>query len=320
MKKPTEVSLKYRDEGNGVVTFGVEPVNDAEYVWQKCKVKTAQWEEIGITTCNIKTEAINPSLNNGDKYRCIIRVGGRVIHYSKTFLVSPERFSSGYNRQWDKRGYAGSGYYRKSGPSVADTDGMDGLAFERYCSEVLRKNGFVDIQVKQGSGDYGIDILAKKDSISYAIQCKCYSDKVSNKAVQEAFSGKSFYGCMVAAVLTNNYFTEAAIETAKRNSVLLWDRDYLDKVIKNPETTQSNDRSYEYKSKNEDTYNQKRNQSDETSSAMPDFFKGCSNYEQVKERYRTLMKTYHPDNAAGDEEYTKAIIAQYEVLKKKYGQ
>lgn len=117
---------------------------------------------------------------------------------------------------------------------LANIDKMSshGLDFEEFTVQLLLDNGFENVKKTQGSGDYGIDVLAEKDGITYAIQCKCYSDKVGNKAVQEAFSGKSFYNCMVAAVLTNNYFTNAAIETAKANNVLLWDRNKLIDLLK----------------------------------------------------------------------------------------
>lgn len=107
-----------------------------------------------------------------------------------------------------------------------------GLDFEEFTVQLLLDNGFENVKKTQGSGDYGIDVLASKEGITYAIQCKCYSDKVGNKAVQEAFSGKNFYNCMVAVVLTNNYFTNAAIETAKANNVLLWDREKLIDFLK----------------------------------------------------------------------------------------
>lgn len=113
-----------------------------------------------------------------------------------------------------------------------DTMTVDGVRFENFCCSLLKDNGFSDIRTTRTSGDYGVDILAKKEDVTYAIQCKCYSDKVGNKAVQEAFSGKSYYNCMVAAVLTNNYFTKAAEETAKANNVLLWDRNKLADFLK----------------------------------------------------------------------------------------
>lgn len=112
-------------------------------------------------------------------------------------------------------------------------DYMEGHDFEYFCAELLRKNGFESVEVTQGSGDQGIDILAIKDGIKYGIQCKCYSSDIGNKAVQEAFSGKAFYNCHVAAVLTNRYFTVSARELAEKNGVLLWDRKYLEKLIEN---------------------------------------------------------------------------------------
>ena len=48
------------------------------------------------------------------------------------------------------------------------------------------------------------------------------------------------------------------------------------------------------------------------------FFAGCTDWEQVKTRYRELMKIYHPD-AGGHEEASKKINAEYIVLKKRFG-
>ena len=71
-----------------------------------------------------------------------------------------------------------------------DFDLMEGHDFEYYCAEILRKNGFQEVEVTKGSGDYGIDILAQKDGVTYAIQCKCYTAPVGVNAVQEAFAGR----------------------------------------------------------------------------------------------------------------------------------
>lgn len=111
-------------------------------------------------------------------------------------------------------------------------DTMDGHDFEYFCADILSKNGYSNIEVTKGSGDQGIDIIAFKDDIKYGIQCKRYSSTIGNKAVQEAFAGKTFYGCHVAAVLTNQYFSSSAMELAQKNGVLLWNRDKLDELIK----------------------------------------------------------------------------------------
>ena len=100
---------------------------------------------------------------------------------------------------------------------------MDGHQFEQYCADLLAKIGYTNVEVTKASGDFGIDVLAEKDGVTYAIQCKYYTDKVGNHAVQEAFAGKEYYDRMVAVVMTNSTFTPAAIETAKQTHVLLWD-------------------------------------------------------------------------------------------------
>lgn len=110
-------------------------------------------------------------------------------------------------------------------------DNMDGAAFERFCADILSKNGFKNIKLTQGSGDQGVDIIAYKDDIKYGIQCKCYSSDVGNKAVQEVFAGKTFYQCHVGVVLTNRDFTKSAIELAKHNGIILWNRAKLLQLI-----------------------------------------------------------------------------------------
>jgi len=118
---------------------------------------------------------------------------------------------------------------RRRRPS--DIDLMEGHDFEYFCAGLLKKNGFLDVEVTKGSGDYGIDILAEKDGISYAIQCKCYGVPVGVKAVQEAYAGRDYYDCMVGAVLTNQYFTTPAVEAARKLKILLWDRGYLESMM-----------------------------------------------------------------------------------------
>ena len=112
-------------------------------------------------------------------------------------------------------------------------DKMNGHEFEYFCADILSKNGFTNVEVTKGSGDQGVDVLAEKDGIRYAIQCKCYSSDLGNKPIQEAFAGKSIYNCQIAAVLTNRFFTHGGIEAARATGVLLWDRKKLQDFIDN---------------------------------------------------------------------------------------
>lgn len=108
-----------------------------------------------------------------------------------------------------------------------ERDQMDGSEFEYYCADLLSANGFVNVEVTRSTGDYGVDILAEKEGITFAIQCKRYSKPVGIKAVQEAYAGRDYYDRMVGAVLTNQYFTKPAMNAARKLKILLWDRDYL---------------------------------------------------------------------------------------------
>lgn len=108
---------------------------------------------------------------------------------------------------------------------------MEGRDFEDYCADLLDAKGFENVETTPDSHDFGIDLIADKDGISYAIQCKCYSAPVGIKAVQEAYAGRDYYGSMVAVVMSNQRFTKNAVEFASKLNVVLWDGDYVMKLI-----------------------------------------------------------------------------------------
>ena len=107
-------------------------------------------------------------------------------------------------------------------------DEMEGHDFEYYCADLLKKQGFIDVEVTRGSGDFGVDILAEKDGVTYAVQCKCYDKPIGVKAVQEIYAGRDYYDRMVGVVMTNQYFTQPAVELAQKLKIMLWDRGYVD--------------------------------------------------------------------------------------------
>ena len=125
---------------------------------------------------------------------------------------------------------------------IEGVDKMDGRQFELWCAEFLRYKGFTHVEVTSESRDNGVDILCSKDGETYAVQCKRMECKVPNKAVQEVYTGMMIYECDRAAVITNNYFSNAACETAEKTGVELWDRDWImgkiSKPAGDPEDTQ----------------------------------------------------------------------------------
>lgn len=110
-------------------------------------------------------------------------------------------------------------------------DSMEGHDFERFCADLLKARGFLEVEVTKGSGDFGVDILAEKDGISYAFQCKRYDEPVGVKAVQEIYAGRDYYDRQVGVVMTNQYFTAPAVEAARKLKILLWDRGYLEEMM-----------------------------------------------------------------------------------------
>lgn len=121
--------------------------------------------------------------------------------------------------------------YEEISGTIAEADSLDGHQFEYWCSDLLEKLGFDDVEVTPGSKDQGVDVLAKKDGIKYAIQCKCYSSDLGNTPIQEVNTGKAIYRCQIGVVMTNRYFTQGAKDAAEATGVLLWDRDWIQDAL-----------------------------------------------------------------------------------------
>lgn len=115
--------------------------------------------------------------------------------------------------------------------TIDDVDMMNGNEFEHFVCELYEKMGY-KAEVTKQSCDQGLDVIAEKNGIRIGIQAKCYSNTVGNSAIQEAVAGKEFYKCDKVAVVTNNTYTSSAIELARVNEVILWNRDMLKAKIK----------------------------------------------------------------------------------------
>ncbi len=110
-------------------------------------------------------------------------------------------------------------------------DRLSGVDFEYYCAVLLSQIGFEQVNFTPASHDQGVDLTAFKNKYKYAIQCKRYKQTVGNKAIQEVVAGMQIYNCHKAIVMTNNYFTPAAISLAQANHVELVDREKLLKML-----------------------------------------------------------------------------------------
>lgn len=109
------------------------------------------------------------------------------------------------------------------------------LGYDAQTTGELRRRGLLPegIQKRGGSGEQGVDVIMnipdeKTGEIQKVlIQCKLYSSKVSNSAIQEINTALNLYGGHKAVVITNNYFTQPALELGLANNVTMIDRDAL---------------------------------------------------------------------------------------------
>lgn len=115
--------------------------------------------------------------------------------------------------------------------TLKQLDKMDGHQFEYACADILKANGYKHVKVTRGSGDFGVDVIAEKDKVRYAIQCKRYNHKLDNTPIQEVVGGLAYYQCDKGAVMTNQYFTEPAKQLAQVNDIELLDRDTLSHIV-----------------------------------------------------------------------------------------
>jgi restriction system protein len=113
---------------------------------------------------------------------------------------------------------------------IREVDNMDGFAFEHFLKPVFERQGYV-AKVTQGSGDYGADLILRKGRKKYVVQAKRYGSNIGVSAVQQVVAAVNYYNAHGAIVVTNQYFTPAAVELAKVNRVKLVDRDSLAKML-----------------------------------------------------------------------------------------
>lgn len=124
--------------------------------------------------------------------------------------------------------------------NIHEIDRMEGFRFEKYVALLLEHQNY-KTTVTRSRGDYGADLIAKKDKEVIVIQVKRYKNKVGIESVQQVIGSLGYYKGNAAWVVTNSYFTDAAIQLAKANNVKLIDRNQLIKWIlsMNPEARPS---------------------------------------------------------------------------------
>lgn len=109
---------------------------------------------------------------------------------------------------------------------------LSGEQFEELLKAYFKKSGY-KVSLTQKSGDFGADLIVTKNGEKTIVQAKRYKGSVGISAVQEVIGAKEYYKGKKAMVITNSYFTPAAIELATKTKVILWDGKVVSRIIKN---------------------------------------------------------------------------------------
>lgn len=114
---------------------------------------------------------------------------------------------------------------------LKNVDAMDGLEFEYYVADLLRRNGFHNVSLTE-KYDFGVDIIAEKDGIRWGIQVKHYSGLIKADAVRQVVTGLRLYDCDRAMVITNSTYSNVAQRLATGNDCVLVDRAGLKQLMR----------------------------------------------------------------------------------------
>jgi restriction system protein len=87
--------------------------------------------------------------------------------------------------------------------------------FEGYVAYLLEETGY-RVEQTGGSGDRGIDLLAKRDGLTYVVQCKRYEQTIGPGTVREMIGAMTNAGVPRGFLITTSGFTAGARQEARR--------------------------------------------------------------------------------------------------------
>ena len=124
---------------------------------------------------------------------------------------------------------ASFGYLDKSLASVDLIDKlqkMSGLEFEEFVAGLFRARGYA-VEITQGTGDHGIDLLMRKDKQFIAVQCKRWNAPVGESVIRDFLGSIIGIGANLGYVVASSTFTSRAYSFAQEKPIKLIDLDGL---------------------------------------------------------------------------------------------
>jgi len=113
---------------------------------------------------------------------------------------------------------------------------MSPFDFENFVAKLFTAIGYKTELTNKIGGDYGVDVIAKKDEEIIVIQCKKYheSNYVGNREVQMLLGAMQLKGLKAnkGILITTSNFTKQARLQAEDNPIELWDKEFLHATVK----------------------------------------------------------------------------------------
>jgi len=123
---------------------------------------------------------------------------------------------------------------RKNKICLTNIEDMSPYEFEHYIANLFQKMGY-QTRTTKASRDFGVDVIAKKENETVAIQIKKYKDNpVGNREVQMLLGAMQMKKILAnkSIIITTSRFTKNAFEQSDGCPIELWDGKKLNRVIR----------------------------------------------------------------------------------------
>ncbi|MFH1157474.1 MAG: restriction endonuclease [Pseudomonadota bacterium] len=116
-------------------------------------------------------------------------------------------------------------------PQLSSLENVEtGEDYEKFVGDLIEPSGWSVVYTPK-TGDQGVDIIAQKNGIKVAVQCKFYQGSVPNSAIQEIYSGAQFYEAAWGVLVTSGIPTKSARQLAESLGVIYCHHDQVVKEL-----------------------------------------------------------------------------------------
>jgi restriction system protein len=127
-----------------------------------------------------------------------------------------------------RRAEAERNKFQRTGFTIRDLQRLSPAQFEEWCAHRLREQGFV-VSVVGGQGDHGIDLIAERDGIRTAVQCKRWFGvrSVGEPQIRDLLGAMQHERAANGLVLTTGRYSDAAVKWVQGKPIRLWGAEEL---------------------------------------------------------------------------------------------